>query len=148
MIPKEKYGTYPTEHPAVTAARKAGAPVVICGLCGEPMNALCNLGAEQALGLEKASLDTALCANSFYLDMWKNLFSYPAAVGNFWGAMAQAYATCFELQMQWLGLMAPHEEGVVGGKLETMAPATKAEQEEMERGIDTAVEAFEEEVLA
>jgi hypothetical protein len=148
MIPKEKRVTQLAQHPAAVAARKSGAPVILCGLCGDTVDALCERGAEQALEMEKTSLNTALCANSFYLDAWKNLFTFPAAISSFWGAMAQAYATCFELQMQWLGLSAPHEEGVVGGELETLAPTTKEEQEEMEKGIDTAVEAFEEEILA
>jgi hypothetical protein len=141
------------EHPAVTKARKAGAPVILCGLCGDTVNELCDRGTstgmDKALALEKASPASALSLmSSSYLDMWKNLFWYPAALSSFWGAMAQAYETCSELQMHWLGLLTPHTEGEVAGELETTAPTTKKEEEEMEHGIDVAVENFEDEILA
>jgi len=148
MIPKDKRETNLAQHPAVAAARKAGVPVILCGLCGDSVDDMCERATAQALQMEKAALDTALCADSFYLDMWKNLFSYPAAISSFWGAMTQGWEACLELQMHWLGLLTPHTEGEVGGTLETMPPATKREEEEMEKGIDTAVEAFEEEILA
>jgi hypothetical protein len=137
------------EHPALIAARKAGAPVILCGLCGDTVSEMCDRGADKALGIEKASPASAVSLlNSSYLDMWKNLLWYPAALSSYWGAMAQAYETCFELQMHWLGLLTPHVEGEVAGALETTAPKTKKEKEEMEHGIDVALGQFEDEILA
>lgn len=136
------------EHPAVTAARKAGAPVILCGLCGDTVPEMCDRGTGKTHAIEKASPASAVSLYSSYLDTCKNLFWYPAALSSFWGAMAQAYETCFELQMHWLGLLTPHTEGEVSGELETTAPTTKQEEEEMEHGIDVAVEQFEDEILA
>jgi hypothetical protein len=139
----------PPEHPAVAAARKAGTPVILCGLCGDTVPELCDRGMNPGHAIEPASLRTPVVgAKSSYMDVCKNMLWYPAVLANFVGAAVQAYATCFELQMHWLGMLTPHTEGEVSGELETKPPATMAEKEEMEHGIDVAVESFEDEILA
>jgi len=138
----------PPEHPAVAAARRAGVPVILCGLCGDTVDELCDRGMDQALAVEKVSRAPSTAAKSSYLELCQNLFWYPAVIANFVGAAVQACATCAELQMHWLGLLTPHTEGNVSGGLETKPPATRAEEEEMEHGIDVAVESFEDEILA
>jgi hypothetical protein len=92
----------------------------------------------EAIALEEASLGTAVCMNSCAMEIWKNAF-WTLGLGTWFKAEGQAVASCLDLEMRCLGLLTP------GARRK---PAAKATKEEVERGIDMVVDAFDNEILA
>lgn len=97
---------------------------------------LCSLAMDQALGMEKASLDAVLQMQSCVIDAC-DLSNYDAsgyeaascftpALGNLFGLMAQTITSFMELQLAWLTLMTPYATPKSETVLHLVAPARKA----------------------
>lgn len=85
----------------------ASSPPPDAGLPGDFQD-LYGLAMDGALGLEKASLSTVVCLNSYVFDMYQDALRFTPVFGNCFGVAAQALAFSMELQMNWLRLLVPH----------------------------------------
>jgi len=74
---------------------------------------LCIFAMDQALEIENASFDVAVCLNSCLMDICKNAFFAPV-LGNLSNAAAQALASCVELQVNYLTLLIPGSHRLAG----------------------------------
>jgi hypothetical protein len=69
---------------------------------------LCSLAMDQALGIEKESLVPVVGFNSRLLDLYQNAFCIAPVLSNLSDAAAQVFASCVELEMGLIALLAPH----------------------------------------
>jgi hypothetical protein len=69
---------------------------------------LCSLAMDQALGIEKESLAPVVGFNSCLLDLYQNAFCIAPVLSNLSDAAAQVFASCVELQMGLIALLAPN----------------------------------------
>ena len=112
------------------------------------------LGMTQAAEFAKTACSTAVCLNSCLMDVCRHFFWYPFGLEFWFEGQNRAFATWMNLGTQLLGLQAPHGERTPapvdqsGLTPEELAAEIEEEIEEMEEGMDVAVEAFEEEILA
>lgn len=97
---------------------------------------LCNLGLEQAIEIEKASLATLVSLSVYTIDLSKSasLFSpltFSPLAGDFFDVATKAYASFLDLQMHWLGLLMPNAgkaaASVSRSRLRTKPVEAKAE---------------------
>ena len=112
------------------------------------------LGVAQAVDLAKTACASALCMNSCAMDICRHFFWYPLGLEYWFEAANRAFATSMDLGNQLLGLP-PSAEATSCACIKhnpDPTPEELAEMEEeieaMEHGMDVAVEAFEEEILA
>lgn len=122
-------------------------------LIGYPENVqnLYGLGMTQAVEFAKSAFSTAVCMNSCLMDFYRHFFWYPTGLEYWFDAQKEAFAKWMDWGSQCLCGSAPQDDSAVGRKVrrrESTAPKSRREAEEMEDGIDTAVEAFEDEILA
>jgi hypothetical protein len=60
---------------------------------------------DQALGVQKASLNAVVKMQNDVIEMQKHAFEHEPAIGNIFEAASQAYATCLNIQLSWLNMM-------------------------------------------
>ena len=89
----------------LAAAEQAQTPYA--GFAAE-FQELCSLAMDQAIGIEKASLAAIASFQSCAIDIDKNSSWDSPALGKLSEAAAQAIASCIELQLSWLALLASH----------------------------------------
>ncbi len=68
---------------------------------------LCSRAMDQALGIEKVSLNTLVDLNENVLDFYKNSLCFTSALSELLHASAKAFTFCIDLQMTCLVLMLP-----------------------------------------
>jgi hypothetical protein len=110
-------------------------------------------GATPAVELAKNACATAVCMNSCAMDVCKHFFWYPFGLEYWFEGANRAFATGMDLGAQLLGLEPPPKTTPVpkdqfGLTPEEIEEEAAEEIAEMEHGMDVAVEAFEEEILA
>jgi hypothetical protein len=93
-------------------------------------------GMDQALGIEKASLDTVVCLSSCAIDIYKNAFCLAPAVRELFDATGKAFAACLEMQMSWMTIMAPR---VAGHSASSSGSQYQASAEMLEQSMDVAI---------
>jgi hypothetical protein len=110
---------------------------------------LYSLAMDRAVGIEKASLAAAVGLHSVLIDLYKNAFGFAPELGNLFDQAARAVASCLELQLSLLAIMAPH--AIVGSEapLQIAAPGRSVARyarsqahppaEELERSMDIAI---------
>ena len=59
---------------------------------------------DRALGVQKASLTAVVKMQNDVIEMQKHAFEGEPAIGNIFEAASNAYATCLEIQLSWLGM--------------------------------------------
>lgn len=107
---------------------KAGFPIDFQDLCSYAM--------DRALGIEKVSLDTVVSLNSCVIDTCKNAFWFSPALGDLFDTVAQAFASCMELQLSLLNLMGSHVSDTMESLSGFQAQVTA---EVLERSMDIAI---------
>ena len=60
---------------------------------------------DRALGVQKASLNAVVKMQNNVIEMQKHAFEGEPAIVNIFEAGSQAYATCLEIQLSWLGMI-------------------------------------------
>ena len=103
------------------------------------------LGLTQAVELAKAGLETSICLNSCLADVCRHFFWYTPGLGYWFDAGNKAFAEWVEMYAHLLGQMVPQADDAPQGRFGSPADPTP---EKIEAGIDVAVEAFEDEILA
>jgi hypothetical protein len=94
------------------------------------------LAMDQAIGIEKASLAAVVCLNSGAIDSSMNALRFSPAFGNLFNTAAQAFASCMELQLSLMSLMASH----VSDTLESISGMqAQLTAEVLERSMDIAL---------
>ncbi len=68
---------------------------------------LCSRVMDQALGIEKAALSTAVSLNSCALDIYQDALWFTPVFGTLFDTVFQALTSMEELQMYWFTLLAP-----------------------------------------
>ena len=109
------------------------------------------LGLTQAAEVAKCACSTAVCLNSCLMDVYRHFFWYPFGLEYWFDAQKDAFAKWMDLSSQCLCGFSPQDDSAVGREVrrrESTPPRSRREEEEMEDGMDVAVEAFEEEILA
>jgi hypothetical protein len=125
------------------------------------------LGMPQAVEFAKSACSTAVCLNSCLMDFYRHFFWYPLGLEYWFEGQSRAFATMMDLGTQCLCMQAPHASSTpapcaychpgmtdkefakeMGMTDKEFAKEQAEETEEMEHGMDVAVEAFEEEILA
>jgi hypothetical protein len=117
----------------------------------ENIQNLYGLGMTQAIELSKSAFSTAVCMNSCLMDFYRHFFWYPMGMEYWFEAQKEGFAKMMDWGTQCLGFAGyqGESEPTHGVRHERRAaPRTRQEQAEMEDGMDVAVEAFEEEILA
>ena len=119
-------------------------------LIGYPENIqnLYGLGMTQAAELAKSAFSSAVCMNSCLMDFYRHFFWYPMGLEYWFEAQSEAFAKCMQWGTQCLCGFAPQAESTSASGDRRCRPRTRREEAEMEEGMDVAVEAFEEEILA
>lgn len=105
---------------------------------------MCSFAMDQAIGIEKASLATVVCLNSCAIDIYKNGLWFSPVLGNLFDAAAQAFASCMELQMNFLARQASHISGTVAS-IHGMQVRQTAEV--LERSMDIVTGALDAQAL-
>ena len=103
-------------------------------------------GMTQALEFATSACTTAVRLNSALMDFYRQFFWYPFGLDFWFQGPNQAFANWMQLGTQWLGAFTPQTESAPARVLRS--PRSRQEKAEMEEGMDVAVEAFEEEILA
>ena len=93
-------------------------------------------GMDRALGIQKASLAAVVRLNANAIDHYMNAFWFSPVLGNLCDAAAQAFASCMELQMSLLTLMASHVSDTVESISGMQAQFTT---DVLERSMDIAI---------
>jgi len=125
------------------------------------------LGVAPAVDLAKTACATAVCMNSCAMDMCRHFFWYPFGLEYWFEAANRTFATSMDLVTQCFCMQAPHAPSTpalcaychpgmtdkefakeMGMTDKEFAEEQAEETEEMEHGMDVALEAFEEEILA
>ena len=117
----------------------------------ENLQNLYGMGLTQAAAFTKSALATSVCMNSCLMDFYRHFFWFPMGLEYWFEAQKDAFAKWMDLGSQCLCGFSPQEDSKVGREVrrrESTPPRNRHEEEEMEEGIDVAVEAFEEEILA
>ena len=112
----------------------------------EDLPNLYGVGMTQALEFAKSACSTAVCLNSALMDFYRHFFWYPLGLEYWFEGQNQAFAQWMELGTQWMGVFSPQTERTSAHVVRR--PRNWREKEDMEEGMDVAVEAFEEEILA
>jgi len=96
---------------------------------------LCSLAMDQAIGMEKASLDAVLHMQSCVMDAcdvsnydvskFEAATCFTPALGNLFDVMVQTFTTFMELQLAWLTMMTPYAAPKTETVLHAVAPARK-----------------------
>jgi hypothetical protein len=68
---------------------------------------LFSFGMDQAIEIQKASLSTVVCLNSCAIDIYKNVFWFVPSLGGLFETAVQSFASCMELQLNWLNWPIP-----------------------------------------
>jgi hypothetical protein len=110
----------------------------ITGFPGD-LQDVCTCGIGEAIELERAWLASIASLNKCALDVYKNAFRSPT-LDVYFDTMTKAFASCLELQMNWLGLLLPHASSKVAKDSGSRAQPTEDTSEDAE---DFAVETFE-----
>ena len=109
---------------------------------------------DRALGVQKASLAAVMKMQSDVIEMQKHAFDAEPAIGNVFDTASQMYATCLEIQLNWLNMMvACAKQGAetwfqfaaMGTTLSTNS-APKAEPEMMSKAKPEMMEEEEESI--
>ena len=119
--------------------------------CPEDIQNLYGLGMTQAVEFTKSAFSTAVCMNSCLMDFYRHFFWYPMGLEYWFEAQKEAFAKWMELGTLSLGAFTPQPESAPAREAyrrETTPPRSRREEQEMEDGIDVAVGAFEDEILA
>lgn len=111
---------------------------------GQAPNAVCNresqelssLGMDRALGMQKASLAAAVRLQSDVIDSFKTASWCTSELAEWLDGMADAFATCMELQMTLFNLMGTQINRSIAS-LPGMNPEMAAEV--VERSVDIAL---------
>jgi hypothetical protein len=117
----------------------------------ENIQNLYGLGMTQAVEFAKSACSTAVCMNSCLMDFYRHFFWYPMGLEYWFEAQKEAYATLMGLGTQCLCGFGPQGERELTREARRRRPAsqkTRREAEEEDEGMDVAVSAFEEEILA
>ena len=123
-------------------------------LIGYPENVqnLYGLGMTQAVELTKSAFSSAVCMNSCLMDFYRHFFWYPMGLEYWFEAQKEGFAKMMDWGTQSLGAFTPQAEESAAARgvrhERRAAPRTRQAEAEMEDGIDVAVEAFEDEILA
>lgn len=116
---------------------EASPTVELPGLCNLEM---CNLGLEQAIEMEKASLATFVSLSSYAIDLSRSasLF-YPVTFsflsGDFFDTANKLCASFVDLQMLWLNLLIPQSAPADAGS----HGQVQAKAKTLEHGMDVVV---------
>lgn len=78
----------------------------ITGFPGD-LQDLLTVGVGEVIEIQRASLASLASLNSCAIDIYKNVFCFPQFVAPFVETMTKSLRSCLELQMNWLGLLAP-----------------------------------------
>src|SRR6266496_3605420 len=110
-------------------------------LSGYPENIqnLYGAGMTQAFELAKSSFSAAVCMNSCLMDFYRHFFWYPLGMEYWFEAQKESFANWMELGAQSLGGFAS-ESATAAYRRRPNQQRTSQEQEEMEDGMDVAVE--------
>jgi hypothetical protein len=84
---------------------------------------LFSFGLDQAIEIQKTSLSTVVCLNSCAIDIYKNTFWFVPSLGGLFETAAQSFASCMELQLNWLTmpLAASHSVATPSSSAEELA---------------------------
>jgi len=101
---------------------------------------VCNLGLEQAIEMEKASLAAFVSLTSYAVDLSNSasLFSpiaLPPLAGDFFGTATKLYASFVDLRMYWLNLLLPQAAKADAGSQARIQSKAKL----TEHGMDAVV---------
>lgn len=117
----------------------------------ESLQNLYGMGMTQAVEFAKSACSSTVCLNSCLMDVYRHFFWYPLGLEYWFDAQSNAFAKCMDFWSQCLCGCSPQDDSRVAREVyrrESTPPRTRQEEEEMENGMDIAVEAFEEEILA
>ncbi len=103
------------------------------------------LGMTQAIELSKSAFSTAVCLNSCLMDVYRHFFWYPMGLEYWFEAQKEAYAKMMDLGAQCLSGFAPPSRRESTRSAQRHRPTAS---KDIEEGMDVAVEAFEDEILA
>lgn len=106
------------------------------------------VGLTQAVELAKAGLETSICLNSCLADVCRHFLWYTPGFGYWYDAGNKAFAEWVEMYAHLLNQMLPASGNAQNRPGDPTRQETEEEFEEIESGIDIAVEAFEDEILA
>lgn len=139
--PENRSTSHFVRHPAEHLLRHraaAGQNQALTTALPSALQRLSALQVTQMIEYEKAMFASTMCMNSCVMDIYKHLFWLPIGFGNVFEAGNQAVASCLDLEMLWLG----------GGVPKVIASGSHEPTEEEMDGLDIAVEAFDNEILA
>jgi hypothetical protein len=100
---------------------------------------LCSLAMDQALGIEKESLTPVVSFNSYSLDLYKSAFCIVPVLSNFSDMATHAFASCVELQMGLIALLAPHPLSQVSTVTSCSSSQDQPNEEELAFSMDVAL---------
>ena len=112
----------------------------------EDIQDLYGAGIAQAVEFATSAYTNAVRMNSAMLDFYRHFFWYPFGLEFWFEGQNQSFAKWMELGTQWLGAFTP-QAGSAPVRV-VREPRSRQEKAEMEDGMDVAVEAFEDEILA
>jgi hypothetical protein len=95
-----------------------------------------SLGMDRALGLQKASLAAAVRLQSEVIESYKSASWCTPELAEWLDGLAEAFATCMELQMNLFALMGTHVSSTIAG-IPGMNPQLTAEA--LARSMDLAI---------
>ena len=100
---------------------------------------LYSLAMDQALGIEKESLSPVVGSKSCLLDLYKNSFCIASVLSNHSDTAAHALASCVELQMGLIVLLAPHALSQVSTETSCSSSQDQPNEEELAFSMDIAL---------
>ena len=115
----------------------------------ENLQNLYGLGLTQTAEFAKSACSTAVCLNSCLMDFYRHFFWYPMGLEYWFEAQKEAYAKMMDFGTQCLCGFAHQGESEPAREARRSRTTRGRTYEEAEdEGMDIAVEAFEEEILA
>jgi hypothetical protein len=103
-----------------------------------------DLGIDQLIEVEKASVATVVRLHTDVGDLYKNPFWFAPVFGDLLDIAAKSFTLCVKLQMDWLAMMMPQishssEPLQVAAPSNTGTGSSAQPKEELERSMDIAI---------